>query len=132
MKRRGGLMLEAAIAAALVAVAMVAVAQLLAVSAMQERALEQRRVATQEAANALESILIRRWADLTSEQFAGMKLPEAALVRLSDGEIHCAVELLDEQPPAKKIVADVSWRNQSGDRERVQLCTWKFKTEDVP
>ena len=132
MKRRGALLIEAGIAAALVAVAMVAVAQLLAVSAVQERALDQRRVAAQEAANVLETVLVRPWEELTAEQFKELKLSAEAMKRLPDGQMQCDVDLLSEQPPVKKLVAEASWRNQAGERERVRLCAWKFRSEEQP
>lgn len=132
MKRRGALLIEATIAVGLVAMAMIAVAQLLAISAQQERRIEQRHVAAQEAANALETALVRTWEDLTSERLSEIALPAAATSRLADGQLRLNVDLLDEQPVAKKLIAEVSWKSPTGERDLVRLCAWKFQLETQP
>jgi hypothetical protein len=132
MKRRGSLLVEVSVAAGLVAIALIAVAQLVIVSAKQERVLDQRQIAAQEAANALERVLGRSWNDVTAERLSELSLGVDDLHRLPDGKLKCEMELLSEQPPTKKITAQVSWRNQAGGRDHVQLSAWKFPVERQP
>ncbi len=126
------MLLEVLIAASLVAVAMIAVAQLLAVAAQQELAIERRRLGAQEAANSLEQTMALTWEDVTQERLQELKLSEESQQRLPDGRLACELESSADPLPSKRIVADVSWRNRSGDRERVRLTAWRFQSEKKP
>src|SRR5688572_24094025 len=114
MRRRGSLLVEVAVAASLVVIALIGVAQLVIVSGRQVRVLDQRRYAAQIAANALERVLARSWNEVTAERLSELSLSADDLHRLPEGQLKWELELSSEQPPTKRINAEISWRNMAG------------------
>jgi Tfp pilus assembly protein PilV len=135
MRSRGVILLETVIAAGVVAATMIAIAHLLALTALQQRAVAQRRVAIQEAANSLERLRRIPDARLTEESLQSQALSPSAQRQLPGGELTWT---LDEAPAAaadpafKQVIADVSWVNRAGERERIRLTTWRFAGEESP
>ncbi len=127
-RRRGAMLVEAAIGIALAVVAMIAIAQLVALVAKQRREAAQTRLATQEVANVMESVMVLPWGELTTEagvQFAAAHPPASAL---EDPQLSITVSDLDDSLPTKKIEIALSWRDQANRRvEPVRLVAWKHQ-----
>lgn len=132
MSRRGAMLVEAIIAAALVGVAMFGIAQLLAIAVRQELALDQRRLAAQEAANGLEKMGSLSWSEIRAEKPPEVTLSDAARTRLPAGHARCELEISPGPPMGMRILSEVSWRNRAGETESVRLIAWRFSAEPIP
>lgn len=114
----------------ILAATFVAIAQLLALVAHQRREIDRRRVATLEAANMMERVMMTPWDELTDERLSSWSLSSTAQRSLPDGRLEIAVTR-DEQPSAaKRVHVQVDWRNHAGQYDRpVLLVAWKHRTE---
>lgn len=128
-RRRNGMALAEVAAATILLAALGAfVAETVAWSAAEQRATQRREIALSEAANAMERTSIAGWAALEPKPSTEMALSPLAKRMLPGGRIIREVTDADGEPAARRIVIEVSWLNQAGERERpVRLTTWVYR-----
>ena len=125
-QRQGSMLVETAVGVGISIVVMIAIAQLVAVLASQRAETAQIRLATQEAANIMERVMVLAWDELTEESVAAIELSPMALQGLDEPQLAIAVETRDDNLPAKQIEVRLDWRDRSGSRiQPVPLVAWK-------
>jgi len=126
-RRRGFTLIEVGVAGALLLVTMAMTAQALGWMAAERRAADRRREAVQEAANVLERLAARPWAELTPESARALRLSGPARRALPGGEL--AVDIA-ERDGLKRIAVTVRWRGRSGGPEApARLTAWVGRRE---
>ena len=129
-RRRGSLLLEAAVAVVLLSIVFLAVAHLMAVAGRQRREIQWHSLATLEAANTLERIMIRPWDELTTDGLASLAMSQAAARRLPEPRLRVDVQPSEGPPPVKRIRVQVDWVNLADQRgEPVKLIAWKHHSQ---
>jgi hypothetical protein len=125
--RRGALLFEMAIAAAMLAVAMAMTVKVLGYAGRERRAADQRQRAIVEVANAMERITAEPFDAVTAERARRLSISPASAGSLPGAEL--AVEVSEESPgpgrSAKRIAVRLRWKGRSGEWEApVRLVTW--------
>jgi hypothetical protein len=104
----------------------VAVAQLVAVIASQRRIAEQTRLATREAANAMEHLLSVSWTELNPDAPPEVTVSAAAADRLDDPRLSVAITAGEADVSVKQIDVRIDWLNRGGQRgDPVRLVAWR-------
>ena len=127
--RRGSLLVEMTIAAAMLSVAMVMTVQVLGYSGQQRRASDQRQRAMLEVANLMERITAEPFDEVTAERARRLKIAPAAAGSLPGAELAVEVAGANAAPGpgglAKRIAIRLRWKGRSGEWEApVRLTTW--------
>ena len=118
--------IEIAIGTGVAIVVMVAIAQLVAVIGNQRVHSDQQRLATREAANALERVLAASWSDLDPEAPPEVKISASAEERLDDPRLSVVITESQEDLLVKRIEVRVDWVNRAGQRtEPLRLVAWR-------
>ena len=129
IRRRGSMMLEAAMAVTLSAVALVAVTQLLITSGRQQRIVQRRQLANRAAGNVMEHVMIRPYHETTNEMLASIALPAEVASRLPASSLRIIVADSEEDPAAKRIEVAIAWQDVVGNESHVRLVAWKYAKE---
>ncbi len=125
--RRGSLLVEVTAAAVIVVVCCALLAQMLFLIARQERTAEARQVAWLSAANRLEQLLAREWADLPVAEAAEGKVPAELLRLLPTAQMRTQV-IAVEDGAARQVSVEIVWRDQAGvSVQPVSLSAWKHR-----
>ena len=125
--RRGSLLVEMTIAAAMLSVAMVMTVKVLGYAGQQRRSADQRQRAMLEVANVMERITAEPFDEVTAERARRLSITPAAAGSLPGAEL--AVEVKEERPgpdrSARRIAVRLRWKGRSGEWEApVRLTTW--------
>ena len=125
--RRGYLLAEVLVAAVVVMTLAVLSTQMLRASAGQRASLRHRQAAMEEAANVMERIAARPWAQLTPDEVRQERLSDDARQMLLDGEL--SIELLPQTglPGARQVLVTVSWREGTTGPRAVRLAAWRYE-----
>ena len=130
-QRRAFTIVELTVSLLILATALAAAAQLLAVTARHSLALERRALAAQEAANLMERIASRPFGEVTRQYVQSLSLSEEARRRLPDPQLQIEVTAETEQPPGKRILVEVQWRDRSGGWSApIRLVAWRSRIEE--
>lgn len=126
-RRRGTIYIEGLIAVTLVLSMLAMVAQLIFFASRQRNDIDQMRLATQEAANVLERLLVVPWDELNEQRIGRITVSAAGAERLQEPEIRISItDARDEFVAAKRLQVEVSWLDRGGQRVvPVQLTAWK-------
>lgn len=93
--------------------------------ASERRGAGRRQVATQEAANLMERLAARPFAELTPETSRGLALSESAKAALPEGSLAVAIAEVGGDAPARRVSIEIRWRDKSGGRSApVRLVAW--------
>ena len=130
-RRAGFLLHEAMMAVALALAGTLGVTQLLGMVAQQRRVGQQEAAAAFEAGNLMEDLAARPWDEVTPQLAASLSLSESCRRILPEGKLQ--VEVVAEDPGAKRIAVRIDWRTASGGRSApVALTSWRFREEGRP
>jgi prepilin-type N-terminal cleavage/methylation domain-containing protein len=126
--RRGFTLLEYIAAAVVLGLAATATLHLVAASNATQRAIQEQRVAWQEASNCLEELTAEGFAALTDERLARCRLGETTLQLLTDGKLTASVAPVADEPVAKRVTVEVTWKPRLGERcPTVRLTTFVYR-----
>lgn len=126
-QRRGSLLVEVTAAAVIVIVCCALLAQMLFLIARQERTAEARQVAWLVAANRLEDLVAKEWADLPVADAASDKVPAELLRLLPSAKMHSQV-IASEEDTARQVRVEISWTDRAGLAvQPVSLSAWKHR-----
>jgi prepilin-type N-terminal cleavage/methylation domain-containing protein len=133
MKNRRGLsLIELTVALIILGVALVAVAQTVTMAARLRREIHRRRVATQEAANALERLVALPWRQLDEPALDDLELSPTGEEVLPDGKLSAEVENVAGPPVGRRIRVAVTWKNAAGETDgAVRLVGWSFHDREA-
>jgi Tfp pilus assembly protein PilV len=125
--RRGSLLPEVLISAAVLAVILSLTVKVLGQVGHQRRAAERRQRALVEVANAMERITAFPYGEVTEAHARDLKVSPESTASLPDAELN--VNLRDETAapdrPSRRIAVRLRWKNPSGEWEApVRLVTW--------
>lgn len=125
--RRGSMLAEMTIAAAMLSVAMVMTVKVLGYAGQHRRSAEQRQRAMLEASNILERLTADPFDEVNPERARGLRIAPASAGSLPGAEL--IVEVKEERPgadrAAKRIAVRLRWKGRSGEWEApVRLTTW--------
>lgn len=125
--RRGALLAEMTIAAAMLAVVMVLTVKVLGFAGQQRRSAEQRQRAMLEVANLMERITAEPFEEVTPERAHRLSIAPETARSLPGAEV--AVEVTEERPgpnrSGKRIAVRLRWKGRSGEWEApARLTTW--------
>jgi Tfp pilus assembly protein PilE len=119
---------EVAAAIMLLGVLATVVTQCAAWTAGERRAAERREIALFEAANVMERLASEDWESLAPKAAAEDPLSTAAKEMLPGGRLTTEIQLIGDNPAAKRIVVEVQWLNRAGESESpVRLVTWRYQ-----
>lgn len=129
--RRGFSLMEIIVAAGLLGVIMLVTVPSLRWVSAGRRDAAQRQLAAQELANVMERLLARELSALTPEAIAAEELSAEAKARLPGGELRVTVTVADDSPPAKRVTAELRWRDSTGQTMApIRLTAWKYQREE--
>jgi hypothetical protein len=125
--RRGSLLAEMTISAAMLAVVMVLTVKVLGFAGQQRRSAEQRQRAMVEVANLMERITAEPFDEVTPERARRLSIAPETAGSLPGAEV--TVEVKGERPSpnrsAKRIAVRLRWKGRSGEWEApARLTTW--------
>ncbi len=125
-KRRGSLLLDAAMATLVLSIAMAVVLQVLDRLSSQRRAADRHQFALQAASNALEELVARPWAALNAGPVNEPSVdPELAKV-LPGARWERRVE--ESDAGLRKVIVAIYWRDKAGQAEAsARLAAWVSK-----
>jgi len=126
--RRGSMLLEVIVSAALLAVLLTIINQVVVQLHRQTRLVDRHLLAQQTLENLLEDAVGFPWSSLTSDRLAKLELPELTREKLPDAML--SAEVSEEEDPvlAKRVTLRLSWRSASGKpRPPLVLTTWVYK-----
>jgi prepilin-type N-terminal cleavage/methylation domain-containing protein len=128
--RPGLTLVELTIAVAVFSVLLATSMKMIFVASSQMRANERRNVALQAVQAVSEQIENMPWDQLTTEAASQIAIPELAMPYLPGGKLNVAVNE-ETDPPAKRVVVEITWNGRGGQRSQpVRLTSWFFP-EDV-
>ena len=125
--RRGSLLLEVAMAAALLMIAMALTVKVLGLVAIERRGSERRQRAIVEVGNLMERITAHPFEEVTPQLAARMTLSPAVRQSLPESEL--AIDVAGSEPgagrTARRIAIRLRWRGPGGEwAAPVRLTTW--------
>jgi hypothetical protein len=127
LPRRGIVLTELIVAAALLGTLLVVCLQLVAATSVQGRVAEQRRLAAIELGNVMEHLAARPWAELTP-QMAAPSLSPSVRNRLPGAELKVEVTTPSGEPEARRIVVLLRWQDRAGQLiSPMAITTWRWK-----
>ena len=125
--RRGFLLMEVIVAAAVFGALLTVCLQLVSAAAAQRRAAQQRAAALTELGNVMERLATRPWPELTAAA-AAEKLPPDLAARLPGAVLHVAVATPAAEPAARQVTATLSWEDRNGKPVApLRLTTWRYR-----
>jgi hypothetical protein len=125
--------IETAIGIAVAVIVIVAVAQLVAAIASQRRYAAQTRLATREAANAMEHMMAASWDALNPQAPPEMKLSESAAERLDEARLSVVITDSEMEASVKQIEVRIDWVNRAGQRGApLRLVAWRHSEAATP
>ena len=125
--RRGSLLVEMTIAAAMLSVAMAMTVQVLGYAGQQRRSADQRQRALLEVANLMERITAGPFDEVTAERARRLAVTPAAASSLPGAELAVEVAEAPAGPgrSARRVAVRLRWKGRSGEWEApVRLTTW--------
>lgn len=125
--RRGSMLVEMTIAAAMIAAAMVMTVKVLGYAAHQRREAEHRQRALLEASNIMERITAVPYEEVTPEKTQGYIISPVSAALLPGLELNVNIQEQGASPdrPVKRIAVRLRWKGRSGEWEApVRLTTW--------
>lgn len=125
--RRGSMLVEMAISAAMLAVVMTLTIRVLGYAGQQRRFAEQRQRAMLEVANLMERLTAEPFDEVTADRARRLSIAPASAASLPGAVL--TVEVKEERPASdratKRIAARLRWKGRSGEWEApVRLTTW--------
>ena len=131
--RRGSMFIETAIGIAVAVIVIVAVAQLVAAIATQRRYAAQTRLATREAANAMEHVMAAPWDLLDADAPPEVMLSASASERLDEARLSVVIIDSETEDDAKQIEVRIDWINRAGQRVApLRLVAWRHSEAAAP
>lgn len=125
-RRRGSMFIEVAVGVGVALVVMVAVAQLVAVISHQRINTAQIRLATREAANAMEHLQAAPWNELNPAAPPEVTISTAAAERLDDPRLSVVITESQAEVRVKQIEVRIDWLNRAGQRGApFRLVAWR-------
>lgn len=107
------------------------VVPMMLIVARERRSTEQRQFAMQHATNLLEDSTSLTWDKLSPGELSLPTASEDLIAVLPDLQRSLVVRQVENDLPARQIVATVRWRNTSGKMDSgVKLSSWVFGGED--
>lgn len=129
-RRRGFGLVELSIATLLLALAMAIVVQTAGWLATERRGAERRQRALQEAANLMERLTFRPWAELTPELAKAQTLSSPTKSALRDGTLDVSIGPAEGDASARVIAIRIDWSNGAGGRVApVRLVAWVHRRD---
>jgi type II secretory pathway pseudopilin PulG len=129
-RRRAFGLVELTIATLLLGVAMTIVAQTAGWLAAERRGAERRQRALQEAANLMERLAARPWAELTPELAKAQTLSPTTKSALRDGALDVTIGPAEGDDSAKAIAIRIGWGNRAGGRVApIRLVGWVHRRD---
>ncbi len=129
-RRRGYGLVELSVATLMLALAMAIVVQTAGWLAAERRGAERRQRALQEAANLMERLTSRPWAELTPELAREQSLSPATKAVLRDGTLEVSIAPTDGDASAKSIAIRIGWGDRSGNRATpIRLVAWVHRRD---
>ncbi len=133
--RRGSLLAETAMSAAMLIIAMSLITRVVGWTAADRRNLDRRQWAVQEAANLMERLTARPFESLTTDSVKDATLSPEAVRTLPDATLN--VEVVDHDPAggddSKRITIGLRWRARSGDWDApLKLASWVYRRKGGP
>ncbi len=128
VSRRGSMMLEVIVSAALLATLLIVINQILVRLHAHTALVDRHLVAQQTLENLLEEFSSRDWAEIESASINALKLPAVASSKLSQAVLEG--EVVEEAEPvvAKRITMRLRWQSVSGiERRPLTLTTWVYQ-----
>ena len=128
--RRGSLLAEVAMSAAMLMIAMALTVKVLGWVGVERRVWDRRQWAAQEAANLMEQITSRPFGDVTAEIGQELSLSPEARRLLPDAELKVEVGENDQAGGAgsKRVALQLRWHNRSGEWDApVRLVSWIYR-----
>jgi hypothetical protein len=130
--RRGGTIHEAMMATAIASVVLVSVTQLVAMIARKHLAYERRTLATLEAGNVMEQLMSWRWAELTPDKLAALRLSDECRQRLPDARLRVQTTTDGQADGGRRIDVQIDWRNEANRQgEPIRLVAWRYRNEEA-
>ena len=118
--------IEVAVGIGVALVVMVAVAQMVGVISYQRATTAQIRLATREAANAMERVLASSWQELNPEDPPEVMISANAAERLDDPHLSVSITESKADVMVKRIEVRIDWLNRAGQRgEPFRLVAWR-------
>ena len=118
--------IEVAVGIGVAMVVMVAVAQLVAVISQQRTNAADIRLATREAANAMEHVLAASWSELDPAAPPEVSISPGAAERLDEPRLSVIVTESEAEVRVKQIEVRIDWLNRAGQRgEPFRLVAWR-------
>jgi prepilin-type N-terminal cleavage/methylation domain-containing protein len=129
-RERGFTLPEVLVAGVVLGVALTFTVQLTAGLRIKQREAQHRMCALAEADNWLQRLTAMSWDELTPKHAAGCRLSETAVAQLPGAELKIEVAAVDENPPAKRVVVEVRWRDTHGQPiAPLRLAAWVYRNE---
>jgi hypothetical protein len=128
--RRGSLLVELALSAAMLMIAMGLTVKVLGWVGAQRRNWDRRQVAVQEAANLMERLTARPFESLTPESTRDLPLSVRARQSLPKVELKVDVRENDKSggPDSKRVAIALHWQGRSGEWDApVRLTSWIYR-----
>lgn len=124
-RRRGSLLLDAAMATVLLTIAMSVALQLITHLGRQRRAADLRQYATQTASNIMERVSQHPWESLEPGPPRQIELPAEALELLRNARCEVTVRSANDEDTLRTIVVELRWGGGGMPREAsVRLIAW--------
>lgn len=125
--RRGIMLLEVMVAAAVLGGLLAVCLQLVSAAAAQRRAAQQRAAALIELGNVMERLAVRPWSELAAAA-AAEKLPPDLAAALPGATLQVAVATPAAEPGARQISAVLRWEDYNGQPVApLRLTTWRYR-----
>ena len=107
---------------------------LLMLVAQERKSAEQRQFAIQHAANLLEHVTAKSWAELSTGEQELTAAPDDLPIVLPGLERHIEVQELKEEPRSKQVAVSIRWKNRSGQLVApIRLSAWVYANgEEAP
>jgi hypothetical protein len=128
--RRGSLLAEVAMSGAILMIAMALTVKVLGWVGAERKVWDRRQWAAQEAANLMEEITSRPFAEVNAESTKKRALSPEALRLLPEAELKVEVGENDQAGGAgsKRVALQLRWLNRSGEWDApVRLVSWIYR-----
>lgn len=130
---RGFTLVELAVASTLVGVLAITFLPMMAwVNKARQQNLE-RQIALEEVNNILESVTIRDWNALTSEQLGELQVSDQCRGALRNAELRIDVVVEPESPASKRVTATLTWETAAGVKTApMRMTAWAYEQSEAP
>ena len=130
--RRGSMLLEVIVSAAMLGTLLVTINQTLVQLQRQTRFADRQFVAQQTLENLLEEFTQRPWSEMTSASVDKIKLSDFTQAKLPAARLGGEVALQSDPVPAKRITLRLNWQNVPGVEQRPwSLTTWVYRQRET-